>query len=142
MTIDALETFLISVDNTFPESLSNKTNLSNYANKLLDNANLFSFEINSSIVGLVAGYIDNSFDDIAYISLVSVKSEYQGQGIAKALMKSFIAYAKTANIYYIHLYADRRNIKAQRLYESLGFEIKIFNNESRPGDLHYVYYLR
>lgn len=138
VTVKMIEDFLYDVDKDFPVNLSKKVDLENYAKKLYEKATICCEIDDNMIIGMVAGYTDNIVDDMAYISLVGVRENYRGNGIASKLINRFVNIAKNKNINKIHVYTDSRNKNAISMYINLGF--KLFNcaNELRPNDKHYI----
>lgn len=131
--------FLKKIDKDFPVPISSKVDLDEYAKKILDKATLMIRRDNNTIVGMVIGYNNCICDDMAYISLVGVDSESRNKGIAKTLIKRFIADCKEKGIGKVHLYTDSTNVGAIRMYERLGFKPYVQYNEPRPEDVHLIY---
>lgn len=57
-----------------------------------------------------------------YIGNLAVAAEYRNQGIGRQLISQCVAEAKTA-FSSIFISVDVRNVRAQKLYESLGFQL-------------------
>lgn len=134
--------FLISVDKLYPTSLSEKVSLPEYAKKLHENATICFKEEDNKIVGVVAGYTENTINNSAFVSMVGVLPEYQKKGIAEELVKEFIARANHKRLNSVHLYAVKSNMPAVKLYKKLGFIEWYLENDPRPDDIHYIYYLQ
>ena len=134
--------FLFTIDKDFPIPLSDKVNIVEYAEKLMDKADLVVDMEKDSIRGLVAGYTENIIDNSAYIALVGVRDEFRGQGIAKQLVTTFIEMCREKSIQSINLYTHQTNTSAIKMYETLGFEIYDMQDEVRTQDIHYIYYLK
>ncbi len=133
--------FLKLVDKDFPVPLSEKTDLKEYADKLYNRGTVFTYEDKGRILAMVAGYIENSVDNLAYLAVLAALPETRGQGISKKLVTKFIEKSKEKELKAVHLYAVRENIPAMNLYKGLGFEELHLENESRPNDVHFIYYL-
>lgn len=140
--IDELEMFLHSVDYTFPIPLSKKQDLRLFAKKLVDKATLCAETENGEILSLVAGYTDHVINDIAYISVVATLPNARGKGYAQTLVKKFISIAKDKDLSAVHLYTVETNTAAVTMYRNLGFEDYILSDETRPDDLHLIYYIK
>ena len=140
ITINRINGFFYDVDKDFPVNLSSKTNIIEMTNKFVKNADVFIMYENNEIVGMVVGYISNSFCDKGYISVLAVQEKYRKQGIATSLLKRFLLKSKKANLVAVHLYTSIKNKSAIRLYESLGFSIVHDKDENRLNDLHLFYY--
>lgn len=142
LSIDKVFTFLKKIDKTFPVTLSEKKNLKQFAHKLYSSANLCTIEENGQIVAMVAGYTENTINNVAYITLVATLPEQRGKGYAKRLVLEFIKRAKSRRLKAVHLYAVRSNIAAMELYKSLGFVEWHLEKEKRPNDVHLIFYLK
>jgi ribosomal protein S18 acetylase RimI-like enzyme len=115
-------------DDTFLVSLSQRVNLSDYINKLINKA--FNFEAwqGKEIIGLVNAYFN--FDtETVFISNVSVVVKQHGKGIASSLLNNCIKLAKEKKIKVISLEVDEKNEKAKKLYAKMGFDFKILNEK-------------
>lgn len=61
--------------------------------------------------------------DSFYIANLAVDSAYRGNGIGTLLLQHCIAHAKAAGAQQIFISVDIDNPRAQKLYESLGFQV-------------------
>lgn len=129
--------FLQAVDKDYPVHLSNKVNLKEYTDKLLDKATICFEENEERILGVVAGYTKNLENDIAYIALVGVINTERKKGIASKLIREFIDICKEKSIKGVHVYTDATNSKAIAMYKGLGFDYMKIKNEPRPKDVHF-----
>lgn len=135
--------FLRDVDMLFPVPLSHKTDLTKYAKKLIEHADL-CYEMNDQqqIVSLVAGYTEHLTGNMAYIAIVATRPEYMGKGLAANLVRSFLQICKKKKIDAVHLYAVYDNRPAICMYEKLGFKQWRIAGEPRPNDAHLIYRLK
>lgn len=114
---------LCSCQESFTQSLREKTKIEEYAQKIFDKAITFEAWHNKKLVGLLAVYLndpDNKFD--GYITNVSVDQEFLKQGIATQLIKNCIQYAQNKNIKTIRLEVSTKNNVAIKLYEKFSFK--------------------
>lgn len=115
--------FLSKIDKYFTPNLSQKTELSDYCDKLLSKAQLFvSYSNGGKINGLVALYANDFENHYAYVSLVAVDSDYRNQGIARNLLVQAINHVcglGVDKIQKIGIYTN--NHIALHLYETLNF---------------------
>jgi len=115
--------FLSKIDKYFTPNLSQKTELSDYCDKLLSKAQLFvSYSNGGAINGLVALYANDFENHYAYVSLVAVDSDYRNQGIARNLLVQAINHVRglgVDKIQKIGIYTN--NHIALHLYETLNF---------------------
>ena len=72
---------LKEADNSFNPKLSEQTELSSYAQKLVDKGFTITTLINNKIVGIISGYINNEQSKEAFISLVYVEEKYRKQNV-------------------------------------------------------------
>lgn len=136
-----IEQFLREVDGAFPVPISHKTELHRFASKLFEKATLCCFDDGEDICAMVAGYTEDTIDNIAYVSLVATKAVNQGKGLATRLLEEFIGICKAKGLRGVHLYTDARNDGAVALYQKLGFQKWILEDETRKEDMHYVYWI-
>lgn len=126
--------FLLRVDQDFITSISSKTNLEDYARKLVEKGFVISTITNNRIIGMVVIYCNN-FDTLeAYIPFVAVDKSYRGLKISKTLMLSAINYAKELGFIKIGIHTE--NPVALNLYTRLGFEIKENNFDRKYLELN------
>lgn len=123
--------FLELINYDFNPPLSEKVNLSEYADKILSNAHLvYRLSQENRLIGLVVLYCNNVVDLKSYIALVGVRKDYRGQGIAREMMKEAINYVNENRFLTIGIHSN--NIIAVSLYLDLGFCIK------EDGDRKYL----
>lgn len=140
--ISSIERFLLSVDQTFPVPLSQKQNLKDFAQKLLDKGTLCLRWEKDRIIAMAAGYTDQVVENRAYLSVVAVLPEAWGQGIATSLVKEFIEICENKGLEAVHLYAVASNTRAVRMYRKMGFVDWKISDEPRPEDEHLIYYIK
>ncbi|MEM7769883.1 MAG: GNAT family N-acetyltransferase [Cyanobacteria bacterium P01_A01_bin.37] len=58
-----------------------------------------------------------------YIANLAVRPEFRGQGLGTRLLQHCIEQAKQAGVSALFINVDMKNGRAQRLYESLGFQV-------------------
>lgn len=139
IAFDPIYAFLVKVDRMFPTALSAKTGIREYALKLSQNATLCVVEERGEIVSMVAGYTENTVDQMAYISLVATLPGYRRRSYARDLVLEFIRIAGSKRLRAVHLYTAKGNLAAIRLYSGLGFVPWYPEQEQRPGDVHFIY---
>lgn len=82
---------------------------------------VFCYMVNNIPRGLVT--LDRK-NGVGTIGLVAVHEEFQGQGIASALIQHVIQYAQEGKCIKLSVATQHDNIPACRLYEKNGFEVK------------------
>jgi ribosomal protein S18 acetylase RimI-like enzyme len=108
-------------DACFVPPLSSRVAIDDYAKKIAGNATRFEAWSGGTLVGLVAAYCNDHEQRIAYITSVSVLSEWKGKGIAGCLIKQCIEHAGALGMRQISLEVARDNVLAIKLYEKNGF---------------------
>lgn len=86
--IDLLLKFLQEVDNLFIQPISQRVDLLEYSNKITEKAYLFIAFKDNNPIGLIAAYCNKY--DYSYLSLIAIKNQYQGIGLAGKLMNMLI----------------------------------------------------
>jgi ribosomal protein S18 acetylase RimI-like enzyme len=95
---------------------------------ILNIAKCFVCVDNNKIVGVAyiipSGNPTNLFkSEWSYIRMVGVNPQYRGQGIAKALTKMCIDFAKQNNEKTVALHTSEFMDAARHIYESMGFKV-------------------
>lgn len=119
-----LEEFFYDIDKDFPISLSSKQNLNQFISKVILKADIFVCIENNEIVGLVCGYITNSINTNAYLSVLGVKKQYRKRGYAHILIEEFINKCKLLDKKNIYLYTHKSNKIAIKLYKNFHFQLE------------------
>jgi ribosomal protein S18 acetylase RimI-like enzyme len=121
---------LEACDKTFSPPLSQRLDLSAYAEKLLKFAvNFEAWNRQSKLIGLISVYMNDVNLNAAFITNVSVCPEYTGKGIAKKIMTECIQKTKEKGFAQIHLEVNALSASAIKLYSVFGFEIVEINKE-------------
>lgn len=115
-------THLLRTDDTFLKNLKKTTNLEEYSKKLATKSIRFEAWNHSKVmVGIVCAYFKESR---AYVSNVSVDSNYSGLGIGKLLLKKAIDYSKIQSVKIVELEVANDNSIAISFYIKHGFRVK------------------
>lgn len=140
ISYEQLYNYLQEVNMDFPIPLSEKSNLMELANKLFKYGTIKSVMEGEEVCGLVAGYTKQVINNMAYISIVSVKRKYRGQGIGSKLVKQFVCECKRKELSGVHLYTHNTNCKAIDMYKRIGFREEVNSDDTRKSDVHFSYY--
>lgn len=114
---------LARCDADFVPPLSSRVEISNYAQKIANNATQFEAWSTGTLVGLAAVYCNNKEKRTAYITSISVLKAWAGKGIAACLMNRCIEHAKALGMKQVSLEVAEENTPAIRLYEKNGFVV-------------------
>jgi ribosomal protein S18 acetylase RimI-like enzyme len=108
-------------DEQFVPHLSKRLQISSYAQKLTSFSTLFEAWYGHQLVGLVAVYMNDAAKQRAFISNVSVLRNFEGRGVASALVMQSLTEAKVRGFSEVVLEVDSENIAARNLYVKRGF---------------------
>ena len=105
----------------FIPPLDEKVNIMNYSKKIYEKAITFEAWDEKILIGLIATYLNDAGNKMAFITNVSTIKTYMGNGIASELMKMCISYSKSQNFNEINLEVSSKNTDALNLYKKYGF---------------------
>ena len=105
----------------FPGLKNRIDNISEYSDKLSDNANVSVLQFDSDPVGIACFYDNDKNTFIGYISLIGIKSEYRKKGFGKVLMGHVLEESKANGMKTVRLEVDDRNRDAISFYKKYGF---------------------
>lgn len=98
-----------------PDPLSERVDLSTYAEKLQRNAEIALAYQNEQIVGFLIMYANDNDTRKAHIPLITVLQSYRGRGIGKVLISRAIALARQRKMLNLWLTVDDDNKVAQHV---------------------------
>ncbi|MEA3259790.1 MAG: GNAT family N-acetyltransferase [Pseudomonadota bacterium] len=126
--------FFEIVDKEFSPPLSERVNLTVYANKLAAEAvNLFVVEGNRDIAH-AAFYCNDIKFNVAYISSIAVLPNFHGSGVAGNLLDEIFERCLSKGMALLRLEVDVENLRAVKFYEKYGFQIVSDNVMQREID--------
>jgi ribosomal-protein-alanine N-acetyltransferase len=120
-TVAHIQDYLTKNANLFSPPLDVCLDIAAYAQKIRQFAYTVEAWSGSSLIGLIACYLNNTETQAGFITHISVMSEYQRNHIGHYLMKTIITIANTMSFKEISLEVDCRNDKAISLYKKCGF---------------------
>lgn len=119
---DELASFLISVDNDFPVSLSRKVDIDEYAVKLLNcGFAVGARDETGRLCGVAAGYANDFENLVAYLSVIAVAADYRGQGLSSDLLTSFESHSIDEGMASMSLQTHSSNVRAIKFYQHMGY---------------------
>ncbi len=136
-----LYNFLKKVEQLFPVPLSEREQLTVLASKFEKYGTVSCVRENGKIIAICAGYTNDQEQRLGYISVVASLPEYTNKGYGKVAVQDFIEKAKDAGMKAIHIYADRENEAALKMYEKMEFVDWVLPSEPRPEDKHLIRWL-
>ena len=120
-TFEQVYEHLTACDEQFVPPLSQRLQISSYAEKLVSLSNTFEVWDGQQLVGLVAVYMNDADLKSSFITNVSVLRGYEGKGIASKLLSESIEQSKQNGFSQIVLEVDAENHPARSLYIKKGF---------------------
>ena len=121
--------FLKQIDGTLPVPLSERVNLRNYAEKVLQFGQCITIEESGNIVAAVLFYCNDFQTKKAYITLLGTLPEYEGKGYATKLLKAAEEVAGRNGMRIMNLETERTNQKAISLYCKCGYQLSKIDNK-------------
>lgn len=105
-------------------TLSQRVELTVYAEKLAENADVIAMQENGVCIGMAAMYVNDTATKTAYISLIGIRNNYQGMGLGGQLLNYCASEAQKAGMEKIRLEVDGDNTNAQKFYRKHGFVLE------------------
>lgn len=115
--------FLEKVDLLFPIPLSEKVNIKEYVEKVLDNGKIIVSMCEDNIVGINLFYANDIITRQAWISTIAVDENFKSKGIGTTLISKMKEYCIKNKMKEIILYTHNKNERAIKLYNKNGFKI-------------------
>jgi len=119
-TVEDILNHFKQCDGDFVSELSSRVSLDEYASKLTEKSERFEIWDDKKLVGFVAVYLNG---DNAYITNVSVDSNYQRQGFGTSLVKRAISVTQVHGKKQIALEVHKDNNLAITMYQKMGLEM-------------------
>ena len=120
---EELEVFLKEVDNDFTPPLSKTINITEYTNKLIDNALIITNYCEGKLNGICAVYANDYSEFKAYLTMLAVHSDHRGKGVARELIRRAEVELVGMGFNSLVLEVYVNNDKALFLYKSCGFHV-------------------
>lgn len=124
-----INSFIAIDDHFLPSLLSRIANnneefsVKDYIHKLNAYGDLFLFIDKDEIMGVVALYSNDTINHTAYIPVLFVHPEFNGRGIANALLQKVKETSALNKMKWIRVNTWQKNEGAIRLYEKNGYKI-------------------
>lgn len=115
---------LITENNSVEKGLLINIKPEDYADKLLQFANIIPYYESGEIKAFIAFYANDPQKENAFLTLILVSPEIQGQKIGRFLLDISIKILQQKGFKNYSLEVLKDNYKALELYQKFGFEIK------------------
>ena len=107
-----------------------------------DDADLLIAEVEGKLAGMLLGSpvredrgTGSLIEGLAIVSWVAVDPDYWGHGIATRLMEDLLGFLRAKNFRRVILWTHQDNVRAQRMYERLGFMLAAEQMNDSAGAL-------
>ncbi len=114
---------LCACDTAFVPKLSERLNIDEYAQKIVQNAVTFEAWRDGFLVGLVAAYLNDPTLRCSYVTNVTVEPVLMGKDVASVLFESCLTRARDDGFAMMKLEVGQENQRAIRFYEKFGFQV-------------------
>jgi ribosomal protein S18 acetylase RimI-like enzyme len=131
-----LAAFLQRLDTEFDPPLSTRTDIGDYATKMIAKATLVVARREDQLVGVAAAYCNDTSSKIAYMTYLGVAPEARGGGLGGQLVTEIIRLATQQGMRSLELQTDAGREAAVRFYLRLGFHVVA--SYERFGGFHAV----
>ncbi|MBQ8635480.1 GNAT family N-acetyltransferase [bacterium] len=103
----------------------------------------YFIEWNKEKIGFI---LLEDMDDVLNVSRFYIKEEYRNRGIGFKVFQRILVYAKKRKYKFIYLYINRKNFKALRFFQRLGFlkkcsVVRYIGSEKFLDDYKFIYEL-
>lgn len=112
--------FFLDSDNFFDPSLSSRTNLLEYSEKMFQYGTKYIFVFNDEIISCCVCYL-NKYPLKSFITYVLTLPDFKRKGLGSSLIKKCISDAEKFLTPKIELKMNGENLSTLRFYSNLGF---------------------
>ena len=121
LSILEISDFFKEHDNDYFEKLSDRVDIVEYSQKLLDSAVQFTLRKDVDLIGLSPCYFNNDKEKIGYISSLTIKDGHRGRKLGSAMIKQIEQYAKEKNYHTVMVKIHHDNHISHNFYLKNGF---------------------
>lgn len=118
-----IEQHLLRCDSAFQPRLSQIVEISEYAKKITERAELRECWSDGNLMGLAAAYMNDFVRRQAFLTNLSVDARFGRRGVGRQLLADSINRAAGYGFLRYNLQAYDSNSQALLLYESMGFAV-------------------
>lgn len=115
-----LANYILKSDTDFQPLLSDRVEMDEYIEKLVNHAYIFYYKRNEEIQSVLAAYMNT---DVVYVSYFHILNGARGTGISNKMLEHIISQAKRNKKSAINL-TVRQGSRAYFLYAKYGFTVK------------------
>lgn len=137
---EQIYSFLNKVNKLFPNPIAGRVDVQTWTDKIINRADIFIADRDDNLIGLIAGYITNAYNELSYITFLAVDNEWQGKGIATSLVHEYLIESRKHFIKGVVVEPYKVNPQAINLYLSIGFvDCTEQQKYKKAGRLYFMY---
>ena len=121
---------LTEIGDLLPVKLSERVIIADYAEKLLTNGEIIIAAFEDEYVGLIGFYDNDRINKKGYVSILGIKSRFQGMGIASKLLRMMEEHALRNQIVQCYCHVQKMSERAIKFYKSNGYVTIAANADS------------
>ena len=121
LSILEISDFFKEHDNDYFEKLSDRVDINEYSEKLLESSVQFTLRNDVDLIGLSPCYFNNVEEKIGYISSLTIKDGYRGKKLGSEMIKKIVQYAKTRQFNTVMVKIHYDNHISHNFYIKNGF---------------------
>lgn len=121
VNLKLLKEYVKSTSEDFIPPLVGRVDIDTWTEKIYNNGYVILSLFKGTIVGAIFFYANDEINKMAYVSYLSVNSEFRSQGIASELLR--LCFHKSSENGMTEIGVHTHNPKALRLYQKIGFEV-------------------
>ena len=121
LSILEISDFFKEHDNDYFEKLSDRVDIDEYSEKLLENSVQFTLRDKVDLIGLSPCYFNNIEEKVGYISSLTIKNGFRGKKLGSKMIKQISLYAKNRGFSTVLVKIHFDNEISHRFYLKNGF---------------------
>ncbi len=121
LSILEISDFFKEHDNDYFEKLSDRVDIDDYSEKLLENSVQFTLWDNVNLIGLSPCYFNNVDEKIGYISSLTIKNGFRGKKLGSKMISQIKAYAQLRNFNSVVVKIHYANAISHNFYQKNDF---------------------
>jgi len=120
-TAEEVEALLLRAHEEALPSFPPAIDFSAYARKITDHARITGLRVDGALIAFLAFYCNDPERRLAYMSMLMVRSDYRGRGLARRLVQQSLRELTAAGFLVYRLEVGKNNREAIALYKAMGF---------------------
>lgn len=121
LSILEISDFFKEHDDHYFEKLSDRVDIDDYSQKLLENSLQFTLRDDIDLIGLSPCYFNNDKEKVGYISSLTIKEDFRGRKLGSAMIKEIAQFARNKKYNTIMVKIHYDNHISHNFYLKNGF---------------------